>query len=247
MVTRGQRLSNRKVSSGTPSAEKKEWLPAETVQCWFNDFLQKDDPRLSLDVCRSLAREFRIIFNRHNNAELERRGPAPFESLKDVSPAAELDKRVQKVRAAADQLLVVAYELKNFAGGYQWSGAVSLEDIIGILERIGAVPFAQDDPSPRPPRGRPRETWHAAAREFAHKIKKVLEAAKYGGRLRMADEESVVAYVGAKAANWAYRTNIDAAGFASAMRVRDRKKRDSAKSFSKRYPGAALIKVGKGP
>jgi hypothetical protein len=212
---------------------------------WFGDALPATDPRPSPADCNRLARQFQVIVNRQNNAELERHGRVPHSSLKDVSPAEEMNKRVGKFISIANQLLFAARELEDYAGGYQWiheKGSVFLEDIEHILRRIGAIPVAQTS-SPAPARGRRRKTWHAAAREMARLISAAMRHAGYRGRLSMTDEESVTANIGAAAISWAFGIKIEAAGFATAMRMRDRRKRISRDSFLERYPDAARIKV----
>jgi hypothetical protein len=156
-----------------------------------------------------------------------------------------MNKRVGKFMSRANQLLFAARELEHYAGGYQWeheNGSVSLEDIEHILRRIGAIPVAQTS-SPAPARGRRPETWHAAAREMARLISAAMRHAGYVGRLRMTDPESVTANVGGAAISWAFAIKIEAAGFATAMRMRDRRKRDNRNSFPERYPDAARIKI----
>jgi hypothetical protein len=154
-------------------------------------------------------------------------------------------KRVGKFMGVANQLLFAARELEDFAGGYQWideNGSVALEDIEHILLRIGAIPVAPTS-SPAPARGRRPETWHAAAREMAGLISAAMRHDGYSGRLRMTDEESVTANVGAAAISWAFAIEIEAAGFATAMRMRNRRKRNNGNSFLESYPDAARIRV----
>jgi hypothetical protein len=179
--------------------------PTSKVLRWFDDALPATDPRPSTAVCERLAREFQIIANRQNNAELERHGPVPLILLKDVSPAEEMDKRVRKFMSVANQLLVAANELEDYARGYQWTDGndtISLEDVKHFLGRIGALPVARNS-SPPPARGRRQQLWHAAAREIARLIIAAMRDAGYRGRLLMTDEESVTANVGAAACSGA--------------------------------------------
>lgn len=226
-------------------AQYNRFADGRTVQKWFSDALKSDDAKPSLAACEKLAREFQITINRQNNAELESCGSVPLPELKDVSPAEYLDRKVQKVISAANQVLVAARELKAYHGNYCWtdnhSGAVSLEDIEDMLRRIGAVPRA---PNPHAKTGRPPERWHEVARLIAPAIKAALQEARYRGSLSMIDEKSAVVHVGAAAINWAYKLDVEAAGFASAMRRRDRRKRNkTAGDFASWFPDAMRIKV----
>src|SRR5215471_8277762 len=74
---------------------------AEMVLGWFDRYLRLDDPKPSIEACGKLARDFQVAANRHRNAEIERDGPVPLESLKDVSPAAVLGEKAARFRDAA--------------------------------------------------------------------------------------------------------------------------------------------------
>jgi hypothetical protein len=229
--------------------------PTAVVRRWFDDALGKDDPKPSRAACERLAREFQIIINRQNNAELKSNGPVPLAVLKDVSLPEELNKRVRKVMDGAKQMLAEMRELEDFAGGYQW-GAVSLEDVKDVLQRIILSPEASaalvtQTFSFAPSQRRRRERWHAAGREMARLIKAAMRDVNYRGRLDD-DEESVIAKVGAAAINWAYAISpkIGPAGFASAMKERSRssetkriKRLTDEERFNEQFPGAARIKI----
>ena len=60
--------------------------PVSEVLRWFEEALRANDPKPSHVDCERLARQFQVIVNRQNNAELERLGPTPHGLLKDVSP-----------------------------------------------------------------------------------------------------------------------------------------------------------------
>jgi hypothetical protein len=63
---------------------EKDWdaLP-KLLQGWFDDALNRDDPKPSLEACVALACEFMTIFNRHNNYEWECRSDhAPLAMFK---------------------------------------------------------------------------------------------------------------------------------------------------------------------
>ncbi len=71
-------------------------------------------------------------------------------------------------------------------------------------------------------------------------------------RMKITDEKSVPAIVGAAAINWAYAISpkIGPAGFASAMKERNRsseakklKSRPAEERFNARFPGTARIKI----
>jgi len=211
--------------SGVDSTgEKREWFPSKVVQEWFIDALGRDSKKPTLDACEKLARKIQIMINRNNNLEYEAIGENDYYKMKDVSPAEELNKKVQKIISAANEVLFAAQEVEEYAGGYQWEdedGIVTLADLSHILKRIGSFPKSKP---PVAMMGRPPEAWHRIARPIAHLIKDSLREIEYIGSLNLLDEKSPIAFISAAAINWAYGINVDATGFASAMRVRDRKK-----------------------
>jgi hypothetical protein len=93
--------------------------------------------------------------------------------------------------------------------------------------------------------GRTPERWHEAARLIATAIKEALREAGYRGSLSMIDEKSFIVLVGAAAINWAYKIDIEAAAFATAMRGRDRRKQDKGGggNFASRFPDVLRIKL----
>jgi hypothetical protein len=122
-------------------------LSGQTVQKWFSDALKIGDVKPSLTACKKFAREFQIIVNRQNNAELESCGSVPLDALGDVSPEDYLNRKVQKVVSTANQVLVAACDLEAFAGNYHWTDSSgSLEEIVTMLHRIGAfLQLAEND------------------------------------------------------------------------------------------------------
>jgi hypothetical protein len=225
-----------------PAEHELKKILVSKVQRWFDCALRADDRKPSREVYEEIARKFRIIMNRQDNA---RRG-APVGLLKDVSPTEELNKRVRKFKGVANQLLTAASEVEDYGGGYRWtdhSGTVSLEDIKEILARIGAVPFLEVQTQPAV-RGRPREAWHAAAHELVPLIKTALRQAGHSKGLSAKDEGSITAAVGAAAISWAYDMKIETAGFAAALRKRTRRKCDVQEhDFDERFPTASRIKI----
>jgi hypothetical protein len=219
------------------------------ISGWFSDELDRDDPKPSFEACIRLARDFQIILNRHNNAELERiaelegRPVDPFEH-KDVSWAEWEGKKIRKFKDAANHLMAEAEELERWFGGYVWEnsyGGVTLAEIQDVLGRTGAFPKARTPPAVT--RGRPKEAWHSAARDIAHAIISALREAGYSGTLSVKNENSVTCGVGAKIVNLAFGLRIDAAAFVSAIRNRDRTRRAGAKSFAEMFPDAARVRI----
>ena len=240
------------------SKSEKDWanLP-NTVRQWFENALRSDDPKPSPGACIKLAREFQVIANRRNNAELWRQaeceGTVPQPSaLKDESWEDIESRMIRKFKDAANQLLFEAEELESFFGGYQWqngTSAVSLSQIQELLGRICAVPKAIVSSGDNgqlqevmnvggnkivlrkvgPTLGRRKEAWHPAGHEIARAIKDAMRTAGYRGSLSAKKPESVTAQVGASTINWFFNTSvkISADGFASAMKSRDRSKGES--------------------
>jgi hypothetical protein len=224
------------------TARREEWLPVAMLRGWFDEALAPADPRPSDTECEALATRLRILFNRQQNAELERLyGPQPMENLKDVDPQEEINKRVEAVREAANVVLVRAEELENYAGGYVWEHLdgtqTSLGDIRYALSGIGAVPFISEPQETT--RGRHVEDWHAVAPEFAREFKAALHKVGHKKRLGAKDSKSITAFMGAKAISRAYRIPIQPKGFVAALLKRNRKKRDTAVP-SDRVPGSGV-------
>jgi len=189
----------------TRSEEEWNGLPNK-VRRWFDDALDSDDAKPSLDACIKLARELQVIANRCNNAELWRHAeaegsePPSLTQLKDVAGPAELKQIIeQKVINAANEALFYAEELESL-GGHQFERtgvAVSLAEFQESLRRIGAVPQAILRKQGRLQEvrdvggsqivlrdvtalGRPTEAWHAAGRDMARAIHSAIVATGYG-------------------------------------------------------------------
>jgi hypothetical protein len=242
---RGQREKS-KLAFESMSADDRGKLP-NTILGWFDNTLGTDDPKPSFEACIKLARDFQIILNRHNNAELERiaelegRPVDPFEH-KDVSWTEWEGKKIRKFKDAANHLMAEAEELEKWFGGYVWENSgVTLAEIQQLLGRIGAFPKART-PN-RVTRGRAKEAWHSVARDIARAIISALREAGYTDTLSVKNENSVTCVVGAKIINLAFGLRIGEAAFVSAVRNRDRTRRAGAKSFFERYPDAAKIKI----
>jgi hypothetical protein len=215
---------------------------ASQLKAWFDEALLETDAGLSLLVCEGLATKFRIILNRQNNVAKWQRGPVDLFELKDISYEEYREFKLQKLMNAANALLFEAHELylENW-DNYQWvdsDGTVYLEDVMVILSRIGAYTTPRSTAKP----GRPKEAWHAPAREIARLIVTAMRNAGYQGRrLRMQDGESITASVGAAVISCAYNIDIQPSGFAAAMKTRNRAKREPLKAFAEMYPHAARI------
>lgn len=215
---------------------KDDWknLPAEVLG-WFKYAVKnKAYPMPSAAACETFADEFRRILIRYCNAELDesKGNPFPFEQwlIADDGGVAELkNKRVEKFRSAANQLLVEAEVLENFFGDYRWTdndGTISLSDIQCLLRRIGAAPIVRI-PSPKEP-GRPKESsQRETRRSIARLIKKTMIEAGHNKNLSEMSEESVTSIVGAKLVNWAFilPKRLTAKGFATSMKNRNRTKK----------------------
>jgi hypothetical protein len=79
-----------------PKIAQRNFLASgQTVQKWFSDALKSGDVKPSLTACKKFAREFQIIVNRQNNAELESCGSVSLDVLGDVSPEEYLNGKVQ--------------------------------------------------------------------------------------------------------------------------------------------------------
>ena len=148
------------------------------------------------------------------------------------------------MESAAQLLLAATKELEDFVGAHEWTNedrSADLEDIRSVLSTLSTV-VARTSRAKRG-RGRPREAWHAAGRKIAQLVCSVMELAGYKGGLNLTDRESVTVLVGAAAVSYLFDIEIGADGFATAMRMRDRRKRDHSTSFDERYPDAAAIKL----
>ena len=199
------------------------WAPPEKLREWFDLALRADDPKPSLTACKELALELQAILNRQNNEELERDPTLSLWGARDVSQEEWAQKRKEEFRVEANKFLVKVEELEGLFGSEPWGkDGPSLGEITAPLSRIGAAPRAH---KPSATRGRPREAWHGAAFGIARAIKNALKEEGYRGSLNAEDDKSVVASVGAKTIKWAYKRAIKSAGFASAVQMRDRRKK----------------------
>ena len=236
-----------KLAFESMSVDDWERLP-NTISGWFSDALGRDDQKPSFEGCIKLARDFQFILNRHNNAELERiaelegRPVDPFK-LKDVSWDELEGKIIRGFMNAAHRLMAEAEEVEKFFGGYVFKNSVTLAEIQHLLGRIGAFPKARTPPSAT--RGRPKQAWHSVARDIARAIISAMREAGYRGALSFKYESSPTCVVGAKIINLAYGLRIDAPGFISAIRNRDRTRRAGVKSFAERFPDASRIRISK--
>jgi hypothetical protein len=208
----------------------KNTIPYKVLPTWFDRALKSTDPRPSDATLDCLSREFKELFHRANNAELQRDARAgnrnvPLSKLKDVSPAEWADARIEAVERGAANLLAATIELERYAPEYGWEyadGDVSLPELQETLRRVKR--HGTRAPRRKPTRGRPPVPWREAGRQFAQAVIREMRAVGYKGRLGIRDAESVTAVVAARAISWAYHKRLSPSGFVSAMRNRARAK-----------------------
>lgn len=229
---------------GILQPRKHAWT-ADRVKKWFEDALKPGEPRPSLEVCDGLAREFRRAINKAATRYFDQHGISSVRKNGKVLEVRRLDEdfgdilegMVKRVIAAADQVLIAARELEDYAGGYVWGveEPVSLVEVQEILIRIGATQLRYKESTKL---GRPDEAWHHAAFWIALLIKKTMKELGQKKRLSLATEEGIPAVVGALAINFACGIKIKPRAFVRAVHKRDRRQADEL-TFEKIFPDAA--------
>jgi hypothetical protein len=203
------------------SAPNKEWLPVAVLKDWFDEILDRTDPRPSDVECERLIWKLRIHFNQQQNTELKR----PISEMRDANPNDILNSKVEKVVTAANVMFVAVRELEEFSGNYTWqngSRTISLWDVEEMLWRIGA--FGKASEPQKVSLGRPITGRRSVAKRFADEIRSTLQNAGYLKRLSKKDPESLTSFLGAKAYGWAYSKEITPKGFVDAVLARSQKK-----------------------
>jgi hypothetical protein len=250
MTAKTQTTTSKRSNLGKPRIadycdpeQKEEWFPINMIKDWFDYALPADSAKPTVSTYEKLARELRVTFNRMSNKEKQKRGPVDLSELKDVDPREWFEEKLKPLLNAAYDVILAARAFEEFGGNHHWvddRGSISLEDVVQMMHRIGARARA----AKMSRSGRPREAWHAAARAISPLIKRALEEAGHVRNLSAADEKSHVAIIGAQAINRAYRIEIEAGAFASAMRNRERsKKAQKEKNFFDWFPEARRIGI----
>jgi hypothetical protein len=209
------------------AVRKWEELPAKLRRAFDYALKKTTDPRPTGASCEQLAWRIQTIVN----------------GVK--SPADVEWELLRRFKDAADQTLIAARAIADHKGGGHDFGAITLEEVQQVLERTGTAGFPTKSPPAR--LGRRPEYWHENGRAIAHEIAAVLRRAGNRRRLRSTDIESPVAIVGAAVVSWAYGIPLKPAGFASAMKTRDRSKAKSPRGreehFYDSFPAARRIIV----
>jgi hypothetical protein len=241
---------------------KIERAPLEKMPQWFKNALSERASLPSAEVCDELARKFQIIVNRADNAE-KRRGatvsgtvPPSFFELRDDDVNITLNGKLDAVAAAGKPLLFQLEELESFAGNYHWvqeGSSLNVEDLRGILSRIGAFVPADSKRVAMVKRGQPPKIWHVAvARAFAPLVVRVLRDLGFEkADLDPMASASATAQICAKAMAWAYKDNITPEAFADAIRKRDRSRKgkgnagffDPSKPLEERFPDMTRVDI----
>jgi hypothetical protein len=98
-----------------------------------------------------------------------------------------------------------------------------LQDLDNALAAFGAH-GARLPPPAQPSVGHPGAPWHYAAHFIAPLIQEALRTSGVHAGLSKTDPNGATAIVGAAAISWAYDIEIQEAGFAAAMKRRNRRK-----------------------
>lgn len=207
------------------------------VHGWFDEVGLSPDRYPADDVCYSLARELQIAVSRANNAQLERLAghELPIGDLADVSPAEVISKKWLALRAAANHLAFALSHYEEFVPRHEWDANSGFNEIDDGLALMAAHPEELIPPLASP-RGRRNEAWHPVGHAIAPPIQNALRSIGHNGRMAKTDQEGATAIIGAAAVSWAYGIELQAEGFASAMRRRNRRK------LSPNSPGFGLLR-----
>jgi hypothetical protein len=198
------------------------------IRGWFKHALDWDDPMPSAVKLDKLARLLQVLLNRTDNVEFKRAGATPLFKLKDVSPGEHLNELADKVQQLAKQMLVPIDQLEAFAGKYIWQHPtrdIPFEEVRELMKELAFFASPQKSGSVR---GQPSVPWRDAARKLSEAVRAAMQDVGYRGRLGLTDPEGVPVIVTAAAISWAYGKPISPAGFVTAMRDRDRAKKNKS-------------------
>jgi hypothetical protein len=174
---------------------------------WFDEALKLGDPRPSQVALEAIARQINFL--------VERPGGCREVFLEESA------RRYQNLRDTAKDLRLAYAAYAEIGSSYRWDRTIEVfSSVDRLLEGIGINTLQHV--SPRSKRGRPEEHWHECGRKFAPLIIEVMRGVKFKGRLSKTTEDSVTAQVCASVIRHIFRNNVKPAGFAAAMKRRNR-------------------------
>jgi hypothetical protein len=190
-------------------------VTAVHLQRWLDDYLPHDAPRPSDEALGVLAQEINFI--------AERPGGARDPILEERSW------RFMGVRYAASNFRAkFADYAELFASGEAARENPTFAAADELFDGMGVSNEPHTQALPR--RGRPEASWHQFGHRIADMISTVMRTAGHKGGLSKKQENSVTAVIGAEVMRHLLHVDIQAAGFAAAMRRRQRRQRFSPKS-----------------
>jgi hypothetical protein len=186
-------------------------ITADQLGEWFADALKHDDPRPPLAALETLAGNIAHL------REAPWPGAISEERERRAYMAVRLAQQLQFAISKWSELLPAHDRAEN-------NPYLPLHRVSAALFDVGILPI---EPAPdKSPRGQPRAHWHRYARKLAELVSGTLGECGYGRSVIATDERTPVAILGARIVSEIYGEDLPAAGFASAMRTRDRAKPD---------------------
>jgi len=186
-------------------------ITAKLLLKWFDEALGRDDPRPPQQALEAMAIEI--------NFHAERIGGFgnPLQE--------EYALRLMNLRYAAQNFRAALSAYQAINPPYPPDNSFDTLVMVGnLLSDIRISDAEHTQPQPR--RGHPKEDWLVAGRTLASLIAVAMRNVAYKGSLDKKTPESVTAQVGASMINHLFRRDrdIDAVGFATGMKNRDRSK-----------------------
>ena len=204
--------SLRAARGGRDPSTTEQWLQ------WFGHILPKNAPRPSPERCTALA---------YDSDEMARRPGGPGQPILEE----QARRRTAMMETAASFLSAIQH-YQEIAPDPPDCHAVLCIEMGQQLETIGVTARARTRNAQRTV-GHPAAWNHEYGRWLAGRIAAELRASGYSGSISIQQEMSVTVAIVCEAMNYIFGGNVTPAGFASAMRTRQRRKNPT---LEERFP-----------
>ena len=223
---------------GAPAPEQVEHVTANTVARWRSEGMDFQEINRIIKSDRITAQEFSAWFS------LVPGNPGPWPSGESLDrlvsevwmlreggwPYAIIEERQKRYEIVRDRVRELRLAVKAWQElKVDDSDELRSEQIDDLMRCLNQVPIVGATEKLEPARGRPKTDWHKYAKEFANILRDNLRACGFKGALGFKKESGAICVIGAKYISRTVGITLDSAGFASAMRSRDRSKRGAAR------------------